>query len=476
MAPMSRGKNIFLLSVFIISFAVSCQKQETNGQVVSVNNIEYATAADIINLKDWLNSKKSILTVKDQARLDSLVEALNWEKTVTTNANNETLFIIPVNNLVTDKNETSFNLVIHKNVEDGIRFSTLYRIKNKQLQRINNIDLLANFISNKKNNYTCDIAAFTPTNFISYEYKLVNGQMQTRSKVSKRNPVTGSTGRTNECIYWFWITYYNDGSWDWEYLGGYCDGGDPTCNETRIMNSRSQKVNCGGGSGGFATEEQLIATFLSRIENLLQHQCLSDVLNLLKALNNGKIAQIIQQFSGEIPNWNWKLQEGVINNANLAETQHPPVSGTVTTIFDYNKLNNATELSLARTMMHESIHAYLISYFKNDQLAANKEYPELLKDWRNDKYQQNLSTVQHIEMTRSFVEEIAASLKEFGLSRGYNLSNEFYNDMAWGGLTETEAFEALGQTEKDRIHERLEAELTSQTVGNETPSNSKACN
>jgi hypothetical protein len=304
----------------------------------------------------------------------------------------------------------------------------------------------------------------------------VNGQIKTRSKASKKNPATGLNGRMNECISWFWITYYDDGSWDWEFLGGYCDGGDPTCYETRIINSRSQRVNCGGGSGGFATEEQLMQTFLDRIENLLQHQCLSDVLNLLKGLNNGKIAQIIQQFSGEIPNWNWKLQEGNVNGSDHAATAFPPISGTVTTTFDYNKLNQATELSLARTMMHEAIHAYLVSYFRNDQSAANKDYPQMLHDWRDEKYQQNLSIVQHNEMTRSFVGEIAASLKEFGISRGYNLSNEFYNDMAWGGLTETEAFEELDQTDKDRIMERLEAEFTSQTVGNEIPSNSRACN
>jgi hypothetical protein len=475
MAKMSWKKNSFLLLLFVILFALSCQKQKNIEQVDQIISIEYATATDVSNLKEWLNSRKSILTVKDQARLDSLINILNWEKTAITNANNEKLFIIPISDLVTDPNQTSFNLVIFKNSTEGLHFSTLYRLKNGHHQRINNVDFLVNLVSNKKNNYSCDVAAYTPTSYICYEYKFVDGQIKSRSKVSKKKPVDGSNGKINECISWFWITYYNDGSWDWEFLGGYCDGGDPTCQETRIINLRSQKISCGGGSGGFATEEQLIAIFIARIENLLQHQCLIDVLNLLKALNNGKIAQIIQQFSGELPNWNWRLQEGTVNGSAVASTQWPPVSGVVTTTFDYNKLDEATELSLARTMMHEAVHAYLNSYFANDPAAANKAYPELVDDWVTAK-NPNFNTIQHNEMVRSFVEDIANSLKEFGISRNYNLSDQFYNDLAWGGLTETDAFEELDQTDIDRITDRLNAELTSQTVGNEVPSNSKACN
>jgi len=39
---------------------------------------------------------------------------------------------------------------------------------------------------------------------------------------------------------------------------------------------------------------------------------------------------------------------------------------------------------------------------------------------------------------------IAVALEEYGISKGHKLSSQFYNDLAWGGLTHTGAFDALG--------------------------------
>lgn len=126
-------------------------------------------------------------------------------------------------------------------------------------------------------------------------------------------------------------------------------------------------------------------------------------------------------------------------------------------------------------MMHESVHAYLNAYFYYDAAAANKDYAQLVEDWITAK-NPNFNDIQHDEMVRSFMNNIATSLKEFGLSRGYSLSDQFYSDMAWGGLTNTRAFSKLSFDDQDRISDRLNAELSSQTINDENPSGIKACN
>ncbi len=78
-------------------------------------------------------------------------------------------------------------------------------------------------------------------------------------------------------------------------------------------------------------------------------------------------------------------------------------------------------------------------------------------------------------MEKSFVTEIASSLKEYGQSLGLQLSDYIYQDMAWGGLDFSNNSQ-LSDDEKARIQNRLSAEQTNSTFGTESPAGQKACN
>lgn len=45
----------------------------------------------------------------------------------------------------------------------------------------------------------------------------------------------------------------------------------------------------------------------------------------------------------------------------------------------------------------------------------------------------NQNSLQHAEFVRNFVNDIASALMGFGNKRGYNLSEQFYKDLSWGG-------------------------------------------
>ena len=167
-----------------------------------------------------------------------------------------------------------------------------------------------------------------------------------------------------------------------------------------------------------------------------------------------------------------------------------PVTHTcdVTVRIRESYLETATDLSIVRTVLHESLHATFVYMLEEGLLTlpdgtADPDFADLVNahlDYISD-LPANLNKAHH-ELMVSFVGDIATSLSEYGQQNGYNLSPQFYNDMAWAGLTHikdeygnlvinslfTEA--VPNADDRDRIINRLAAEAANQTVGAQTPS------
>jgi hypothetical protein len=82
-----------------------------------------------------------------------------------------------------------------------------------------------------------------------------------------------------------------------------------------------------------------------------------------------------------------------------------------------------------------------------------------------------------------FVNDIATELRNYAASVGYNvgaLGDQFFMDMAWGGLHETTVFGTKDINVQNKINARINAELTgnTQVYGNSNvqPMGSMACN
>lgn len=233
----------------------------------------------------------------------------------------------------------------------------------------------------------------------------------------------------------------------------------------------------GDGGGGHTppsgpTDAQLRTQFDEHINDSLLVECLKTILTDIKGIQSGKIAEIIQKFSGNIPNWNWTFTTGTLPNNQNANTNW--TGNGIETILDYNKLKNGTNISIARTIIHESIHAYLVAYFRTDPTKAGLDYPNLLKEWRKAK-NPNANDLHHSEMERSFVKEIADALEAYGNSIGLQIDRYVYDDLAWGGLDFDNNY-YLSPDDKVRIQNRLSAEKTNQKFGDEDPKGQKNCN
>ena len=192
--------------------------------------------------------------------------------------------------------------------------------------------------------------------------------------------------------------------------------------------------------------------------------CLKKILDNLKK-TTASPGNMVVNFTGDwSTGYNWTVESGSIKGPAAGNTSSSfnMVSGT-TTVFDSQKYPDATELSWARTMLHESIHAYLVTYFRLDGINANIKYSEMIRDWSN-KINPDLNEIQHNEIARSFVKSIGDALEVYGISQGYNLSKEFYQDMAWAGLQDIKAFKELSSTEQKRILDTIATELTGMDI------------
>lgn len=101
------------------------------------------------------------------------------------------------------------------------------------------------------------------------------------------------------------------------------------------------------------------------------------------------------------------------------------------------KFKNATDLSVARTILHESIHAYFVALAITNYEEFKKALPDLFEAYSGIKYGGD-ETVQHKEIANKWVDKIATALSNFGSKKGYDIPHSYYEDLAWGGLTHYE--------------------------------------
>ena len=219
----------------------------------------------------------------------------------------------------------------------------------------------------------------------------------------------------------------------------------------------------GGGEPAFSLP-QWENNFNKKIDTSALADCFKKALKAILSQNN-HMASIVKGFSTTLPQFpgqNWKLQTGPLPpNTNGLTTNYDRTNSRVVTTFDPSKFTGATDLAVVRTLLHESAHAYLVAYFRNDPINANKDYGGLMQAYVNRNG--DLNQAHHDEFVSSFVLPIYEALMEYGNSKGYTFSSvvegsQYYLDLAWGGLTTTSAFIGLSPSIKNRILDTLTTE------------------
>lgn len=209
--------------------------------------------------------------------------------------------------------------------------------------------------------------------------------------------------------------------------------------------------------------------------------CIENIIDQIKGLEEGTIARIIHNLSGNLPGFDWEIAEAPSPNSNddalTTISPNSPVPHAMTHL-NSTKLQNATNISLARTIIHESVHAFLYNYFYYASGLSQSErdnilglpYSKMLKQYlRHSQPLQGNS--EHNFMANTFRKDIAEALKMLCPVLGINLTGHeldlFCDDMSWGSLQDDDdgdsPWRELAPVDRARITKRLEIELNNLT-------------
>lgn len=166
------------------------------------------------------------------------------------------------------------------------------------------------------------------------------------------------------------------------------------------------------------------------VTSYFESEKLTQILNKVFEIQPGKVGAIIDQFDTS-NNWDWILEEGSLPENTNAVTQFSTKGAY--TIIDMDKLKYATDLSIARTIIHELVHAHLLLSFIYNNVNASLEYPGIVRAWAATPIP-DYNAIQHQEMAESFVDDIALALKEYDNNENRFTDNYAYLDLAWAGL------------------------------------------
>ena len=210
--------------------------------------------------------------------------------------------------------------------------------------------------------------------------------------------------------------------------------------------------NIGGGGATRSTP--------GRIINNLTGKPLC-VYNRLQRLSGG-FRSAIQRFDGEFPVSHLRLNMAVPINTNANASTSLPSNYVITIKINPNKLNRPN-LSIARTIIHETIHAEmfrkLLSLAKRRSIgrAVNvaringlkDNYPGLFDYYVRHGGQQGTghNPAQHNQMAQHYRTTMVNMLKQFEPGHPQSL----YEALAWVGLHNTTAWNNLSASERSRI-------------------------
>jgi hypothetical protein len=184
--------------------------------------------------------------------------------------------------------------------------------------------------------------------------------------------------------------------------------------------------------------------------------CAENILNDLKNLTSD-ISDVLARFGNVTSVYNWEIKSGTPSNSNnVAETNWSEdengytIDNSYLTLMNTNYINQATNLAIARTILHEAIHAYILSFIEEflDDPQVNQEnfqnnFPEVWDFFvakSNNVDVGNIEDAHHEQMAATFIDSIGSALAEYDNNQQ---DMYYYYYLAWGALFETNAWNTV---------------------------------
>jgi hypothetical protein len=232
------------------------------------------------------------------------------------------------------------------------------------------------------------------------------------------------------------------------------------------INSNLEDNNCSEEAQQDVIEE-LLEIFDEQIfldDDFSDNTCLKSVYNDMGKASTFK--SYLENFEAEFSVAHLRFSSSTTLAADTNAETSAPQNYLITITFNENNLNRP-RLSVARTMIHEMIHAEIfrkllsvaqhpsIQLDQNQLIQLRNDYPGLYDYYMRWKWNipqgQSPSSAQHEAMAQHYRGIIKQALEEFDNSQ----TDEIYEALAWTGLQNTVAWNSLSQTERDNINQNV---------------------
>ncbi|MFP2995479.1 hypothetical protein ABN763_06195 [Spongiivirga sp. MCCC 1A20706] len=215
--------------------------------------------------------------------------------------------------------------------------------------------------------------------------------------------------------------------------GGIGGDGDPDefCMEDcppviPIRGPVATPCNTPGGSGFVNADGECVVPDQILKDSSFENSKADCVYEKLKANSSG-FAGAIRNFDGDFPVAHLKFTiDNSLPNTTNAQTSVPS-QFLIQISINGNTLSNRTVLGLARTLIHETIHAEMYRKVKsvNNQISIT-DFPGIY-----DYYTRHIKNWQHQQMANHYIDVIADMLQMFD---GNSKPRQYYEDISWVGL------------------------------------------
>ncbi|SDH91052.1 hypothetical protein SAMN04488062_11766 [Flavobacterium omnivorum] len=222
-------------------------------------------------------------------------------------------------------------------------------------------------------------------------------------------------------------------------------------------------------NGVLATDAIIAQAIEDKIDDSLLDSCLKGIMEQLKMATNADIANVMAKLDATNV-YNLTMKMGTVNPGKYAATTKVSKNNYLVTVTQ-NDFTTASKLYRATALLHETIHAYMLSivddYNTYPTNAPFTDFPELFKIYVSKiNNVDNAEIAQHEDMANKYIDAMASALEEYQKSTTGIPSSladkQVFLDMAWSGLQGTAVYNKKSQEgiiDDTRITARIGAEL-----------------
>ena len=267
-----------------------------------------------------------------------------------------------------------------------------------------------------------------------------------------RSANTLAPQQTGACTDW-----YDGGSGEYITTTGDCTGGGgedpggpvgPGANGGGGYSGGFGGVGGGSGGGGSPGSYTAVATIVPNAA-----PCENNIINSVLSLSGDDITALFAVL-GSSTRITWTITSGITNplpnntipNASTFTNLGNP--SDVRTVLSTAYTGRATNIAVARTIIHESIHAYLEKWGALNNISPNTTIDQLLEVYVNSI---EFTQVEQHQLMSRIVSQMASTLQNYSAANGILIGHDRAENLFWVGLSTSSYYQDLPANRKIQI-------------------------